>query len=304
MHVNAGQVLWRPDDESDSFYIVINGRLRSITEQDGKVSITGEYGQGATVGELDVITSAPRRNTLHAIRDTELIRMPLTLFNAISARNPGTTAQLLRTIAARVRREVDTRSMPKPTRSGVLEMGRNNANLKTVAILPVSRSVPIVAFAKKLHLALDSQAVKTSYLNQASISTHLGRLAFSRMGKLKSAGWLADQEQRFDIVLYVADSPVGSPWTQTCIRQADFVLLVGLGDDPSIGEYERFLLSMKTTARKELVLLHPDRFVLPGSTREWLKVLLLYSVALLPRSFISSRTGHGLTNTFISSFLA
>lgn len=49
--------------------------------------------KGATVGELDVITSAPRRNTLHAIRDTELIRMPLTLFNAISARNPGTTAQ-------------------------------------------------------------------------------------------------------------------------------------------------------------------------------------------------------------------
>lgn len=273
MHVNAGQVLWRPDDESDSFYIVINGRLRSITEQeDGKVTITGEFGQGATVGELDVITSAPRRNTLHAIRDTELIRMPLTLFNAISARNPGTTAQLLRTIAARVRREVDTRpTLTKSNRAGMLEMGRNNANLKTVAVLPVSRNVPIVAFAKKLHLALDAQGVKTSYLNQASISAHLGRLAFSRMGKLKSAGWLADQEQRYDTVLYVADSPVGSPWTQTCIRQADFVLLVGLGDDPSIGEYERLLVSMKTTARKELVLLHADRSIYPGSTKEWLK---------------------------------
>ena len=38
------------------------------------------------VGELDVITRTPRRNTVHAIRDTELVRMPLTLFNAISAR--------------------------------------------------------------------------------------------------------------------------------------------------------------------------------------------------------------------------
>lgn len=47
-----------------------------------------------------------------------------------------------------------------------------------------------------------------------------------------------------------------------------------MGDDPSIGEYERLLLSMKTTARKELVLLHPDRSVVPGSTREWLKVAL------------------------------
>jgi len=87
MQVNAGQVLWRPQDTSDSFYIVINGRLRAITESEtGEVTIVGEYGQGDPVGELDVITSSPRRNTVHAIRDTELIRMPQTLFNAISAR--------------------------------------------------------------------------------------------------------------------------------------------------------------------------------------------------------------------------
>ena len=87
VQVNAGQVLWRPEDVSDSFYIVINGRLRAITDKEGGgVSIVAEYGQGDTVGELDVITSSPRRNTVHAIRDTELIRMPQTLFNAISSR--------------------------------------------------------------------------------------------------------------------------------------------------------------------------------------------------------------------------
>lgn len=87
MQVNAGQVLWRTNDTSDSFYIVINGRLRAIADTEvGGMKITGEYGQGDTVGELDVITSSPRRNTVHAIRDTELIRMPQTLFNAISAR--------------------------------------------------------------------------------------------------------------------------------------------------------------------------------------------------------------------------
>lgn len=85
--MNAGQVLWRPGDVSDSFYIVINGRLRALTDlEDGSVAIVGEYGQGDSVGELDVITNFPRRNTVHAIRDTELIKMPQTLFNAISAR--------------------------------------------------------------------------------------------------------------------------------------------------------------------------------------------------------------------------
>jgi lysophospholipid hydrolase len=51
------------------------------------VTIVGEYGQGDTVGELDVITSTERRNTVHAIRDTEVVRMSRTLFNAISARS-------------------------------------------------------------------------------------------------------------------------------------------------------------------------------------------------------------------------
>lgn len=41
--------------------------------------------------------------------------------------------------------------------------------------------------------------------------------------------------------------------------------------DPSIGEYERLLVGMKTTARKELVLLHADRAIPPGSTRPWLQ---------------------------------
>ncbi|KAF8910065.1 hypothetical protein CPB84DRAFT_1842725 [Gymnopilus junonius] len=247
MQVDAGQVLWRPQDTSDSFYIVINGRLRAIAEsENGEVSIEAEYGQGDTVGELDVITSSPRRNTVHAIRDSELIRMPQTLFNAISARNPQTTAQLLRTIASRVRDEVDNSSTGQQRK-------------------------PVDAFSKKLQAALEGIGASTACLNQTIITSQLGRHAFTRMGKLKSAGWLADQEQRFRIVLYVADSPVNSSWTQTCIRQADYVMVVGMGDDPSLGEYERLLLSMKTTARKELILLHPDRSVTPGSTREWLK---------------------------------
>ena len=49
-------------------------------------------------------------------------------------------------------------------------------------------------------------------------------------------------------------------------------MIVGGGEDTNIGEYERALMSVKTTARKELILLHSERSVVPGSTREWLKV--------------------------------
>ncbi|KAF8683173.1 Lysophospholipase NTE1 [Rhizoctonia solani] len=269
--VDAGQVLWRPGEPSDSFYMVLNGRLRALTEKEEGVDIVGEYGQGDTVGELDVITSSSRRTTLHAIRDTELARMPMSLFNAISIRHPQTTVQLLRMIASRVRNEVDQTSINPRQQIGSKEIGRNNPNLKTVCILPSTRDVPVVVFATKLQAALEDMGAPTSFLTQASVTRHLGRHAFTKLGKLKAAGWLAEQEQRYRIVLYVADTPVGSPWTQTCIRQADSIMVIGMGDDPTLGEYERLLMGTKTTARRELVLLHPNKNIVPGSTREWLK---------------------------------
>ncbi|ELU38806.1 hydrolase [Rhizoctonia solani AG-1 IA] len=216
--VDAGQVLWRPGEPSDSFYMVLNGRLRALTEKEEGVDIVGEYGQGDTVGELDVITSSSRRTTLHAIRDTELARMPMSLFNAISIR-------LLRMIASRVRNEVDQTSINPRQQIGSKEIGRNNPNLKTVCILPSTRDVPVVVFATKLQAALEDMGAPTSFLTQASVTRHLGRHAFTKLGKLKAAGWLAEQEQRYRIVLYVADTPVGSPWTQTCIRQVSWAVL-------------------------------------------------------------------------------
>lgn len=87
-------------------------------------------------------------------------------------------------IASRVRNELDA-SSNAPTRNATSELGHNNTNLKTVAVLPVSRNVPVNEFARKLHAALEGIGASTSYLNQASISSHLGLHAFTRMGKLK-----------------------------------------------------------------------------------------------------------------------
>lgn len=95
-------------------------------------------------------------------------------------------------------------------------------NSQTVAIIPTNRHVPVSEFATKLHQALESIGAPTSYLNQATVMQVLGRHAFSRMGQLKLAGWLAENEQKYRIVLYVADTAVSAPWTQTCIRQVSF----------------------------------------------------------------------------------
>ena len=49
----------------------------------------------------------------------------------------------------------------------------------------------------------------------------------------------------------------------------------------SVPVHERILIGAKTTARKELVLLHSERNCSPGTTRGWLKVSLIFFVKFI-----------------------
>lgn len=278
VQVNAGQVIYNQGDDSDAIYIVLNGRLRAIQDAENrKMKVIGEYGQGDSVGELEVLTESARPGSLHAIRDTELAKFPKTLFNSLALEHPGITIKISKIIASRMRALIDDplheqskERSTKATRTNV----SSTVNLRTVAILPVTAGIPVVDFASRLMNALSQIGTPQGVvsLNQAAILNHLGRHAFNRMGKLKLSQYLADLEEKYGMVLYVADTPVKSPWTQTCISQADCILLVGLAESsPNIGEYERFLLTTKTTARKELVLLHAERYCPSGLTRKWLR---------------------------------
>ncbi|KAE8442102.1 phosphatidylcholine and lysophosphatidylcholine phospholipase [Mollisiaceae sp. DMI_Dod_QoI] len=257
VQVNAGQVIYHQGDDSDAIYIVLNGRLRLVkNNEEAGMKVVGEYGQGESVGELEVMTESVRPATLHAIRDTELAKFPKTLFNSLAQEHPGITIKISKIIASRMRALVEDPVFiqgKEKTTTATNKKVSSTINLRTVAILPVTAGVPVIEFGSRLMSALSQIGAPNGVtsLNQAAILNHLGRHAFSRMGKLKLSQYLADLEEKYGLVLYIA---------------------VGLAEgSPAIGEYERFLLGMKTTARKELVLLHADRFSPPGLTRAWLR---------------------------------
>ncbi|KAK1759464.1 hypothetical protein QBC47DRAFT_457737 [Echria macrotheca] len=279
LQVNASQVIYHEGDESEGIYIVLNGRLRLVQDRkEGGVNVRGEFGQGESVGELEVLTESSRSGTLHAIRETELVKFPRTLFNSLAQEHKNITLKILKVIASRTKALVEDPSVlgirDPSLGSGNRSASTFNLNLRTVAVLPVTAGVPVVEFSNRLMNALAQVGTPNgaTSLNQAAILNHLGKHAFNKMGKLKLSQYLADLEEKYGLVVYVADTHVNSPWTQTCISQADCVLLVGLADgSPEIGKYEQFMLGMKSTARKTLVLLHQERDSSPGLTRSWLK---------------------------------
>lgn len=265
VQIPGGHVLFKEGDEADAIYIVLNGRLRSVVQQDGKTVKHGEYGQGDSVGELEVLTITKRPYTLHAIRDSELAKFPRTLFEGLAKTHPSITIEIARIIASKVSNNLGASSLSGYETPDTL-------NFRTVSVIPITAGLPVAEFGHKLLTAYNDIDQKATSINAAAVLHHLGRNAFNKIGALKLSGYLVDLEEKFQTVLYIADSDVNSLWTQTCIAQADCILLLANAEsEPEIGEFERLLVTMKTTAKTELILLHEERLVTPGSTAKWLK---------------------------------
>lgn len=61
-------------------------------------------------------------------------------------------------------------------------------------------------------------------------------LFLASIQEFRLSGWLAQQEDTHRIVLYQTDASL-TPWTVRCLRQADCILIVGLGDqEPTLGQ--------------------------------------------------------------------
>ena len=67
--IEAGKALFRQSDATDSVYIVLTGRLRSVIMfPDGRKEMVREFGRGELVGIVEVLTHTERATTCMAIR--------------------------------------------------------------------------------------------------------------------------------------------------------------------------------------------------------------------------------------------
>ncbi|KAI4832807.1 hypothetical protein KUCAC02_015754 [Chaenocephalus aceratus] len=269
MAVEAGRALYRQDDQSDCTYIVLNGRLRSvIRKSNGKKELVGEYGRGDLIGVVEALTRQPRATTVHAVRDTELVKLPEGTLNNIKRRYPQVVTRLIHLLGQKILGNLQHGRGPFSASADVTNPA---SNLSTVAVLPVCDDVPINAFNLELSHAL-SAIGPTLLLTSEIIRERLGASALDSVHEYRLSGWLAQQEDINRIVLYQTDSSM-TPWTQRCIRQADCILIVGLGDqEPALGKLEQMLENTAVRALKQLVLLHREDGPGPSRTVEWLNM--------------------------------
>ncbi|XP_041530348.1 patatin-like phospholipase domain-containing protein 7 isoform X1 [Microtus oregoni] len=277
MEVEAGRAIYRQGDKSDCTYIVLSGRLRSVVRKDdGKKRLAGEYGRGDLVGVVETLTHQARATTVHAVRDSELAKLPAGALTSIKRRYPQVVTRLIHLLGEKILGSLQQGSgtghqLGLYTENNKWDLGNPPGNLSTVAAMPVSEDVPLTAFALELQHAL-SAIGPVLLLTSDNIKQRLGSAALDSIHEYRLSSWLGQQEDIHRIVLYQADSTL-TPWTQRCIRQADCILIVGLGEqEPVVGELERMLENTAVRAQKQLILLHKEDGPGPARTVEWLNM--------------------------------
>ncbi|WP_137930443.1 cyclic nucleotide-binding domain-containing protein [Mesorhizobium comanense] len=92
--LNADRKLYREDDEADSAYVVVRGKIVLYREQDGERIAIGSAGPGTMLSELALIADTRRLTSASAATDAEVIRLSRKMFRRILEEYPEVAVKL------------------------------------------------------------------------------------------------------------------------------------------------------------------------------------------------------------------
>lgn len=274
-HLESGRAVYRQGDQSDSLYVLLSGRLRSVvTRADGKREFVGEYGKGDLVGLVELVTNTDRSTTVIAVRDSEVAKLPAGLLEAIKKKYPAVVSRLINLLGNRILGHLRSGESGSSGSDSIVNKNVSRptgSDFSTVAILSNSNEVPLDSFCRELYFALTAIGA-VLHLTSRKIIDQLGESVLEKSQEYKLSSWLGQQEDNYKIVLYQCDSTL-TPWTIRCLRQADCILIVAMANlEPTVGAVEQQLEHLSVRTQKELILLHKDQDKKPKDTTSWLNI--------------------------------
>ncbi|OBI88971.1 patatin-like phospholipase family protein [Mycobacterium sp. 1245805.9] len=203
-HVPANEWLFQMGDPSDSIYVIASGRFAAVG-LDGQV--LREMASGDSIGDLGVITGAPRSAGVRALRDGVVWRIAADTFSEVLAKAPQLQSAMFRAMAV----------MLRESRAATVSRGR-----RVVGVVSTGDAVamPIVdAIAARLR-SHGQAAVVAPPVETTAAANHYGELvdAFSET--------LDRVERSNDWVLLVADRGSGDSWRRYVTAQSDRIVVL------------------------------------------------------------------------------
>jgi predicted acylesterase/phospholipase RssA/CRP-like cAMP-binding protein len=264
-HLAGGDWLMHQGDAGESLYFLVRGRLQAWAaggESEPKGKFLNEIVPGDSVGELSLLTGAPRTVGIQAIRDSLLIRIDREAFESLAHEHPALVLRLAANVAKLVQSR-NTRS--KPT----------TRNLKAISIVPLDETPRTINFCERFseQLREDGSTLSLSADRLGQYGAPVDAIAAGDPVPHGLVHWLHDQEDEHRFVLYQC-SARNPTWAEFVLRQSDMVILIGdAATDPAPRDWESRLQksSGEAIARRMLVLLQPSGKGEIRDTARWLK---------------------------------
>jgi predicted acylesterase/phospholipase RssA/CRP-like cAMP-binding protein len=263
--VPAGSTVIEMGETGDSLYVVDSGRLRVSTIVHGSEIVLRELSRGEVVGEMALLGRRPRSATVRAVRDSQLLRLTASSFQRLVETRPSVLYRVVQMLVHRLATSTTSTASDAPRALTIAPAGRDGGAGQTDVLNDI-------AHALNGELATSGPV---RLLDSAAVDSALGPGAAGRApgdpgwGELLTMLHALERDHRN--VVYRTDHEL-TPWTSTCLRQADRVLFVGSqGPDASPNAIEIAMASAPETARCELVLVRPPSQEKPEGTRRWLE---------------------------------
>ena len=260
----GGDWLMQQGDPGDALYFLVRGRLQAWARDEqgnDKGRFLNEIVPGDSVGELSLLTGAPRAVGIQAIRDSLLLRLDRDSFERLAQDHPALVMRLAANVATLLQ---SSSHGTKPS----------TRNLNAITILPLDASPRLENFCRELTLELENEG-KTLSLAANELGRKGAPIDSLQPGQAvpeSLKNWLQDQEHEYRFVVYHC-RPGNTDWAHFALRHSDMVILVGdSARDPKPRGWELELLETygSTIARQLLVLLQPPSEKPIRDTARWL----------------------------------
>ena len=97
-----GEILMRVGEAADSAYVIIEGEVEVLGATDAGEYVIAVVGRNALIGEMAVITGAPRVASVRAKVAVRALRISGDIFLRLLTDNPGCALHVMRELSARV----------------------------------------------------------------------------------------------------------------------------------------------------------------------------------------------------------
>lgn len=262
VEIAGGDWLFHQGDPGSALFLAVRGRLQVLKEKPDaeETTLLGEVTPGNSVGEVSLLTGEARSAGVRAIRDSLLIKIDRTNFDALTQKHPSLGLKLATNVADMLRRNGPQSPLSTPNAIAIVPL----SNSKRIRVFLPLLAQQIEGYANSLHLTDTKLTEKGAPMNFEQLSGQPPELL---------TDWIHDQETTHPLLVYQCRA-ADEDWSRFATRQSDLVLFVADAEEsPEPSDWETRLRGQNGIAngKQALVLLQPDSSHAIKETLQWLK---------------------------------